>query len=134
MLERVEQDVFNSIKNIKESGPKIDYRPDGILIPLRVEYIETLLKDLVTNCNFPLEPVKEEYENLQEVKKLEITGKVQSFITKTWKEAIYHQNRWDLDDETKGYNTDSVKEGMELVGLSYNTLMPWFHHNYGLDF
>lgn len=56
-----------------------------------------------------------------------------NFIKQDWKNAIYHENRWELNDETTKYNVDNVREGMELAGLQFDTLIPWFNENYGLD-
>ena len=57
-----------------------------------------------------------------------------NFIRRDWKNAIYHENRWELKDETEKYNVDNIKEGMELAGLTYETMIPWFYDNYGLDY
>ena len=70
---------------------------------------------------------------MTEQQRLNISNKVQDFMTTNWKEAIYHINRWKLDDETKGYNTKTVEEGLEISGLTYHTLIPWFYHNYGIE-
>ena len=58
LLDTVERELHDALKEIKESKPTVDFRPDGILIPMRVEFIEVLLKDLVNNCNFPVKAVK----------------------------------------------------------------------------
>ena len=73
------------------------------------------------------------YDEMTEQSRLNIASNMHEFMTTNWKEAIYHYNRWYLSDETKGYSAKTVEEGMELSALTYNTLIPWFHNNYGLE-
>ena len=61
LLTTVEKDLDATIEKLKKDNPCVDYRPDATLIPLRVAYLETLIKDLITNCQFPLDAVLRVY-------------------------------------------------------------------------
>ena len=147
LLNDVENEIKYQMERMIDEG-KVDYRSDEILIPERIKYIETTITDIIKNCNYPLDAnlkvrninrnntikfINKEYDELQEYDRLKISENMMKFIKRDWKEAIYHENRWEIKDETEKYNVDNMQEGMHLAGLRYSTLIPWFYNNYGID-
>ena len=57
LLDTVEEDLLKTITKLETENPCVDYRSDTTLIPLRVAYMDSLIKDLITNCQFPLNAV-----------------------------------------------------------------------------
>lgn len=135
LLQKLERRQDTLIRNHRDHGPKLDYRRDEDLIPIRVDWISDRCRELVYAAGFPIGAVMAEWHNkTSEGKKIEIGNKVMKLMNKEWKDVIYSQNGWELNDETKHYTENNLSAAMHKVELTYNELVPWMTDNYDIQY
>ena len=118
--------------DFEKEGILMDKRLNSELTPHRVKFIEKLITDLCTDCEFPIAWAMEKYKNEKEIKKLQIGNNMMKLMNKIWRQEIYKEANWKVKDETEKYSWENLNAAMDECELDYHKLVPWFVDTYNM--
>ena len=128
----LKDEASRRLEEVEKTPVEADRRSPRVLVPLRVKFIENYISELVTLNQFPILPVMIQWQEKQEMEKINVGNRVMKMMNTVWREEIYKERNWLVGKEDSCYTYLNLSKAMDQCDISHHQLVAWFVSTYDI--